>query len=98
MPPAYKKKLTEIPAGHTAIEKMVKQVLLSDRKFQQLIETHARTGQSMLAEIIEEISDATFRAIFKTDPCVAKNMAGEQLTTLYARSTQQNSCGLCCFL
>ncbi|MBA3111408.1 SPI-2 type III secretion system effector SifA [Salmonella enterica] len=91
-------KLTEIPAGHTAIEKMVKQVLLSDRKFQQLIETHARTGQSMLAEIIEEISDATFRAIFKTDPRVVKNMAGEQLTSLCVRSTQQHGCGLCCFL
>lgn len=91
-------KLTEIPAGHTAIEKMVKQVLLSDRKFQRLIETHDRTGQNMLAEIIEEISDATFRAIFKTDPRVVKNMAGEQLTSLYVRSTQQNGCGLCCFL
>lgn len=92
-------KQLEIPPPHThiPIEKMVKEVLLADKTFQAFLVTDPSTSQSMLAEIIETISDQVFHAIFRIDPQAIQKMAEEQLTTLHVRSEQQSGC-LCCFL
>ncbi|EAO2683967.1 type III secretion system effector SifA [Salmonella enterica] len=92
-------KPVEIPPPHThiPIEKMVKEVLLADKKLQAFLVTDPSASQSMLAEIIEVISDKVFHAIFRTDPQAIQKMAEEQLTTLHVRSEQQSGC-LCCFL
>lgn len=69
-------KQLEIPPPHThiPIEKMVKEVLLADKTFQAFLVTDPSTSQSMLAEIIETISDQVFHAIFRIDPqAIQKN-------------------------
>ncbi|EDN7243119.1 SPI-2 type III secretion system effector SifA [Salmonella enterica subsp. enterica serovar Thompson] len=92
-------KQLEIPPPHThiPIEKMVKEVLLADKTFQAFLVTDPNTSQSMLAEIVEAISDQVFHAIFRIAPRSIQKMAEEQLTTLHVRSEQQSGC-LCCFL
>ncbi|MGK7582469.1 SPI-2 type III secretion system effector SifA, partial [Salmonella enterica] len=52
---------------------------------------------SMLAEIIEAISDPVSHAIFRINPQAIQKLAEEQLTTLHVRSEQQSG-RLCCFL
>ncbi|ECV9962819.1 TPA: SPI-2 type III secretion system effector SifA [Salmonella enterica] len=92
-------KQLEIPPPHThiPIEKMVKEVLLADKTFQAFLVTDPSTSQSMLAEIVEAISDQVFHAIFRIAPQSIQKMAEEQLTTLHVRSEQQSGY-LCCFL
>ncbi|EAB5051145.1 type III secretion system effector SifA [Salmonella enterica] len=92
-------KQAEIPPPHThiPIEKMVEEVLLADKTFQAFLVTDPSASLSMLAEIIEAISDQVFHAIFRIAPQAIQKMAEEQLTTLHVRSEQQSGC-LCCFL
>ncbi|EHN20174.1 secreted effector protein [Salmonella enterica subsp. enterica serovar Montevideo str. 80959-06] len=92
-------KQIEIPPPHThiPIEKMVEEVLLADKTFQAFLVTDPSASLSMLAEIIETLSDQVFHAIFRIDPQAIQKMAEEQLTTLHVRSEQQSGC-LCCFL
>ncbi|VEB60652.1 effector protein SifA [Salmonella enterica subsp. enterica] len=73
-------KQLEIPPPHThiPIEKMVKEVLLADKTFQAFLVTDPSTSQSMLAEIVEAISDQVFHAIFRIDPQAIQKMAEEQ--------------------
>ncbi|ECC1660439.1 SPI-2 type III secretion system effector SifA [Salmonella enterica subsp. salamae] len=89
---------TSPPHTHIPIEKMVEEVLLADKEFQAFLVADASASQSMLAEIIEAVSDTVFHALFRTDPQAIQRMAEEQLTTLHVRSDQQSGNGLCCFL
>lgn len=63
-------KQIEIPPPHThiPIEKMVEEVLLADKTFQAFLVTDPSASLSMLAEIIETLSDQVFHAIFRIDP------------------------------
>lgn len=67
-------KQAEIPPPHThiPIEKMVEEVLLADKTFQAFLVTDPRASLSMLAEIIEAISDQVFHAIFRIAPRLYK--------------------------
>lgn len=81
---------TSPPPTHIPIGKMVHAVLLEDKKFKRFLATDTNASQSMLAEIIEIVSDGVFRALFRTDPQAIQKMAEEQLTTLHVRSDQQD--------
>lgn len=86
------------PPTHISIAKMVEKILLADESFQEFLVTDANASQSMLAEIIEAVSDSVFRCLFRIDPQAIQKMAEEQLTTLHVRSLRQGGSGLCCFL
>ncbi|HCR9915646.1 TPA: SPI-2 type III secretion system effector SifA, partial [Salmonella enterica subsp. enterica serovar Typhi] len=68
-----------------------------DKTFQAFLVTDPSASLSMLAEIVEAISDQVFHAIFRIAPQSIQKMAEEQLTTLHVRSEQQSGY-LCCFL